>query len=647
MISAPELREKTREAWHRAFTPPRRLTISQWADEERYLSPEYNAIATRARGPVKWSTDTVPYLRDIMDALSDDSIREITFMKSAQVGGSECGQNWLGWTVCESPTALLMVFQTLKAMRAFSTKRMDPMIRDTPALIGKLPSGGRREKSNTIESKQFPGGYLQFLTAKSTADLRSHSAGRLLAEEIDEWEGDVGKQGDPLELLRARGTTFGDAVKLYKVSTPSLEGYSRIATEYAESSQGKFHVPCPACGEFQELIWRDGETGRYRFHFEKDAGGRVIESSVRYICTSCGVMIEEKHRPAMLAAGKWVHALPERIHRNCGFHIWKAYAPSVSWGTICHDFVRSAKDPAKLKAFVNTTLGQTFREEGTRLEPHFLAQRAEPYPMTGKEDDVLLVPKGVGLLTSFIDVQGDRLELFTYGWGAGEEAWWMGWELLEGDPGQDAVWRAAEAALFRTWTHESGAPMVAAGSAVDAGYQTKAVWDFCQRWRQRGVIATVGRDGARPIIQKPGPQAKKKSKDEHRPMHIIGTDSAKDQLAARLRITDVGPKYIHFPDTIDPVFFEQITSERLVTTYRRTRAIRTWDIIPGRRNEGLDGTIGCFARLHAFGAKVIAQLGPMAQQLSDWKPSKQAVTPATGQQRRGRMLNSGMSHWNE
>jgi len=64
-----------------AFAPPPRLTVSQWADQHRRLSPEASAEAG------EWRTDRAPYQRAILDALTPSSSYErIVFMSSSQVG---------------------------------------------------------------------------------------------------------------------------------------------------------------------------------------------------------------------------------------------------------------------------------------------------------------------------------------------------------------------------------------------------------------------------------------------------------------------------------------------------------------------------------------------------------------------------------
>lgn len=636
-VSPAELRARTREVWVRVLTPPRDLSVSQWADEERRLSPEYNAEAIRARGAVRWETRTVPYLRGVMDALCDPAVREVTFAKGAQLGATECAQNWIAWVIAERPAPMLVVYPTEKALRAFSTKRLDPMVRDCPALAGRLPRTRRRGPGNTIASKHFPGGYLQLLTARSTADLRSFSAALILAEELDEWEGDVGGQGDPLELLKARAATFEQTRKVFKTSTPLLEGVSRIWAEYEASSRGKYLVPCPACGESQELVWQDPE-GRYRLICERDDQGELVPETARYLCGACGGLIDEAQKPAMLAAGQWAHEHPDRMPQNAGFHISTLYSPFVSWAEVMRRFLAARKDPARLKTFVNVVLGLPWREEGTEVEPHFLAQRAEAYQAE--------VPQGVGLLTAGVDVQGDRLELVVLGWGAGEEAWVIAWEQLDGDPGQDAVWRALDERLAHGWTHESGAELRIAAAAVDAGYQTERVVRYCAARRPR-VIPTVGRPGrGRPLLQAPTP-AKWKQARRASPLYVVGVESAKDLLLlSRLRITEPGPGYVHFPDTLDVVFYEQLTAERLLTVYRQGRPVRTWMKIPERRNEALDCSVLALAALTLLGPKTIARLGELAEAAATAaEEPKRAPRPEPQQRREASWLPRRGKPW--
>src|SRR4051794_315532 len=81
-----------------AMRPDPILTVSQWADRYRILSTRLAAEAGRYRSA------RTPYLREIMDALSPGhSARRVVFMKAAQVGATEAGNNWLGYIIHWSP----------------------------------------------------------------------------------------------------------------------------------------------------------------------------------------------------------------------------------------------------------------------------------------------------------------------------------------------------------------------------------------------------------------------------------------------------------------------------------------------------------------------------------------------------------------
>ena len=56
--------------WRR-FAPPPRLTLSQWADQERILPPESSAE------PGRWRTDRVPYLREPMNVIADRRVETV------------------------------------------------------------------------------------------------------------------------------------------------------------------------------------------------------------------------------------------------------------------------------------------------------------------------------------------------------------------------------------------------------------------------------------------------------------------------------------------------------------------------------------------------------------------------------------------
>lgn len=625
--AAARLRAISVEVCEEVFRPPPQLTVSTWADQNRIL-PRTSAE------PGRWRTDRVPYLRRIMDVLGDEAVREVVFAKSAQVGGTSCGENFIGYLMDQAPCGILMLWPTEKKMRSWSRKQLEPLLADTPCLARLFPRSGRRDAGNTMTAKEFPGGFLQMLTAGSTSDLRSTSARVGIVEEVDEIDSEVGYQGDPLEQFEARFRTFWNS-KIYFVSTPTIEGFSRVWEKLERSTNERFHVPCPHCGHMQVLRWRDGkddqdEAGSYRLVWEKDEHGEVVPGSTRYICEACGALIEEYHKMGMLLAGDWIAKNPGRY--AVGFHINTLYSPFTPWDDVARAFQRAVHSPTTMQGFVNLWLGLPYREPGADIDAHFLQQRAESY------GEGVAVPHGVGVVVGGADVQGDRIELFLWGFGEGEESWFLSWEVFDGDPGDDAVWDELGARLDRGLVHASGAPVPILACCIDAGYQTEMVHRFCDRRRRRNTVAVVGRDGRpRKLIEAPGQTKFKRSRSKKRPTHVIGSDPGKDLFASRLRLSrredgSCPPGYVHFPDTVDRAFYDQLTAERLVTRYVAKRPVRKWVPIQGRRNEALDCAVYAMGALELLVQRRVLRredLGARAKALSEWKPpEKKPAEPA-------------------
>ena len=70
---------QVRAAMLAALAPPPMLTVSEWADRYRRLSPE------SAVEPGRWRTDRAPYQAGIMDAVTDPKVREMVEAKHADL----------------------------------------------------------------------------------------------------------------------------------------------------------------------------------------------------------------------------------------------------------------------------------------------------------------------------------------------------------------------------------------------------------------------------------------------------------------------------------------------------------------------------------------------------------------------------------
>lgn len=85
------------------FRPPESLTVDEWADKYRRLSPESSAEA----GP--WRTKRTPYLEEPMKAFTDPKVRKIVMVAASQVGKSELEMNIIGYIIDQDPGSILYV----------------------------------------------------------------------------------------------------------------------------------------------------------------------------------------------------------------------------------------------------------------------------------------------------------------------------------------------------------------------------------------------------------------------------------------------------------------------------------------------------------------------------------------------------------
>jgi phage terminase large subunit GpA-like protein len=542
------------------------MKVSQWADKFRQLSSEASAE------PGKWHTDRAPYQREIMDAVCDARVETVVIMSSAQIGKTEIINNIIGYHIHLDPSPILLLQPTLEMAEAWSKDRLSPMLRDTDVLRGLVRDARSRDSGNTLLYKRFPGGHITMAGANSPASLASRPIRIVLGDEVDRYPVSAGTEGDPVSLAKKRTTTFWNR-KLILTSTPTIKGASRIEAAYEQSDQRHYHVPCPHCGEFQVLKWA-------QVRWERGETGHKPETA-HYVCEHHGCIIVEGERLAMNKAGRWVADRP--FSDIAGFHINELYSPWVTWAQMAIDFLRAKALPETLKTWVNTSLGEPWEEEGETLDADILLQRKESWG-----DDA---PEPVVLVTAGVDVQGDRLEIEVKGWGIGEECWSLDYRVFYGDPAQDSVWQELDAYLLKPIRSKLGVELNIACACVDSGgHHTQMVYEFCSKRAVRGVFAVKGlSQSAKPLIGRPSRNNRYKMR-----LYPVGTDTAKEVIFGRLRVTEPGNGYFHFPLERDREYFLQLTAEKQVVRFTKGVAKREW-IKTRTRNEVLDCTVYALA----------------------------------------------------
>jgi phage terminase large subunit GpA-like protein len=607
-MHAPSLPQGLPSAWlldcevfAEAIRPDPVMTVTEWADQRRILSSE----STREHGP--WRTDRVPHAREIMDALSpNDPCTEVTFVAGTQVAKTEIGNNFIGHTIDVSPAPMMMVLPTSNLGKRNSKTRLAKMIDAMPGLRSKI-SEKARDSANSASLKQFPGGLLVIAGSNSAAELKSQPVRRIFEDEVDEYPDDVDGQGPADALAEKRTDTYSRNKKIYRASTTTKLGKSKIWKHYQNSDRRRFYVPCPHCQREQVLVWGQfrHETRRVWEIVRADDGvileveantegakardtGELVD--VYYECEHCQARIDEHHKDWMFPRGRWIAQAPHVKHHK-GYHLAAYYSPLgwFSWRECVRQRLDADKDPTKklLQAWYNTVDATPFSDDGDKVSHLVAKDRAGAYPYR-----LGTVPKCALLLTAGVDVQKDRLEILVKGWGRERESALIDYQVIFGDTETSQPWTVLDEYLKKRFPHEFGATLGISAAAIDAGYRTQMVYDFCRPRFNRNIIAVKGQSQAgKSILGRPT-----KQDIDHRGQKIpngidlwpVGSDTAKEDIYARLKIEQPGPGYMHFPLGLPDEYFKGLTCERQVTKYVKGYLRTVWEKDEGDRNEPLD-----------------------------------------------------------
>jgi phage terminase large subunit GpA-like protein len=573
--------------------PVRRMTVSQWADTYRVLS------SVSSSEPGKWRTSRVPYLREPQDMLSSSSgVEKIVVMKGAQLAFTEMAFNLMGYTIDLDPGPMLYVLPTELMVKRNSTTRFDPMVNESETLRLKVKPEKTRSSANNMFQKNFPGGSIILAGANSPATLRNASIRYLLLDETDAYPIDLDGEGSPIGLAMARTRNFKGRRKIFLLSTPTIEGVSVIDKEFQQTDQRYYFVPCPHCGAMQRLRWE-------RMRWEKGD-----YSNVRYQCEveGCEELIEERFKTSMLEGGEWRATRPDKANpKVVGYHISSLYSPFgwYGWDEAALDWDEAQNDVTKLKTFINTVLGETWKQTGEAPPWKNIFNRREDYKMSQPHADT-------AFLTCGVDVQKDRIELEIVGWCKGKRTYSVDYRVLNGATDSPEVWDELAKVVNEQFVRTDNTVMPLRLMAIDTGYNTPYVYAFCRRFPSTRVVPIKGQDGLKTYVSTPKmvDVGKSGKKIDGLKRWDLGVSVIKEETYGYLmqeHYEGKGPPpgYCHFP-MYGEHYFKGLTAEKL--TFKIVKGYRKYEWVNEYgRNEPLD------CRVYARGAASIVGIDRMQE----------------------------------
>ena len=554
--------------WREAIkivTPPPRYSVSEWAENFRYLSREYSAQ------PGRYSLDNVPYAREPMDAANDPKVRSVCLMWASQTTKTTLLENILGYFIAAEPSPILLVQPSVEMAQAWSKERFNATCRDTPALRELVTEQKSRTSENTIQLKTFPGGNLAIIGSNAPAGLAGRPRRVVLLDEVDRYPASAGSEGDPVALAIRRTESFWNSV-VYLTSTPTNKGTSRIENEYEQTDRRMWFVKCHKCKHEQTLKWSN-------VLWEKDK-----PETAYYKCGECDCHWSDEDRVQAIRGGKWIAT--EAFHGKRGYFLNGIYSPFKSkrgfvsrLHQMAQEFLEAKKGgDEQLKTWTNTFLAETWKEAAETLDMAKIIGRAEDYSPDRLPDKVVFISGGA-------DVQQDRIEMEIIGLGADDETWGIEVVKVYGDTERNETWKKFADALGQRFKRVDGVELKLSAVAIDFHYKPGIVKLFAKtHGTQCVVVPVIGIGSTQPQL------TQRRTTQEGFTYNSVATDQAKDVIFMRLKIEDDGARKIHIPNGYgyDDSWFRQLTCERVVTRHVKGFPRRTYEKTSGVRNEAID-----------------------------------------------------------
>ena len=435
----------------KAFKPPERYTVSEWADNFRVLT-------SVSAEPGRWRTNRTPYLKEPMDRFTDPLIEKIVLCFGAQLGKTETELNMIGYALDQTSSPTMMVYPTDTIAKFASDKRVQPMIKSVKSINDKFD-----ENSKLLELDFNNGNYMVLVGANSPSSLSSRSIKYLFFDEIDKYPAFAGKEADPIKLATERTKTFVDK-KIVMVSTPTVESGNIWQAFMSANERRQYYVPCPHCGVSQVLKFK-----QIKWPEEHNDNVDMIRDTAYYECEHCGEHIYDRHKMEMLRSGEWraVNESQSKV-RSVSYHLSSIYSPWVTFGDVAYEFKNSKGTPATLMNFINSWLAEPWKSSKTKSTQN-LEFTQSSYPCG-------VVPDKAVLLIASVDVQLDHFWWEVRAYAPGVKSYLI-------DYGQASTWEDLEEIIInREYPSEYGEPRQVMKAGIDSGFRTDEVYQFCSRF---------------------------------------------------------------------------------------------------------------------------------------------------------------------
>lgn len=555
---------------------------SQWAESSIIMQKPFP-------GPFRYSK--TPYTREIVDCLAPDNpAKVIAVKKGAQIGFS-AGVIYpgLGWIIKNNPGNTLLMLGSPDLIEK-SMEKIDLMI-DSAGLRHLIKPSSQRNRANksgdTNFKKEFPLGYISLASANNHKAIRQMDVQFIFIDDYAAIKRASKESGSTRKLIEQRAAAYGDRAKIFFISTPEEEQDSNIEEVYLLGDQRRYRVPCPCCGSAIVLDWniRIDERESAGITWKTDTRGRLITSSVGYICQDCSGFFTDSKKDVLLNEGFWKATAEAAREGNLSYQVSSLYAPPgmYDWVHYVANYMEACPEGAPrkedlFKAHQNLCLGLCYAATGKAPKANQLQKNIYNYSV-GDFPEKLSISQGNGnimLLTLSCDLNGKeddaRLDWEVVGWSENGCAYSMEHGSIgtfvprEGDSekkedrvhwtykeetGSISVWPELTKIVERIYETGTGRRMGHGIVGIDSGHFTQYVYNYVEYLRGRGhnAVALKGKDRDK-FVKKEADMKSFVYGKEKPYLYLVNVNHVKDILARLMEL-----KYNKANDVSQPTGF--------------------------------------------------------------------------------------------
>ncbi len=218
-------------------------TVVEWAEKNIVLSTRQ----TDAPGP--FSTSRRTYMREPLNKAQDTATEIMVLCWGAQTAKTTVVMGTAAWAIDMDPCPMLWVMPSENLAKLFVKKRWKPMMEDTD--VFKRHVTGRKFG---VLFQDFGTCDLTWVGSNSPTNVSSHPIRRLYCDEVDKFADATTRESSALDNALQRAKSYGRSLSVI-TSTPTTEG-GACWTWFQKGDQRRYFVPCPHCGVFIRLEWK-------------------------------------------------------------------------------------------------------------------------------------------------------------------------------------------------------------------------------------------------------------------------------------------------------------------------------------------------------------------------------------------------------